>query len=365
MAGRITDVMHRSMRSRSSESGFTLIELLVAMVVGSIIIGAAFALLTTSQRALKVNEQVVDMQQNVRMAMEILSRDVKMAGFGAPNVTIGNCTSSIVPNDQNPVGADTGSDSVQLLVPTTRADGANRWTLRNATTANGVIQIALQTGDGGAVADMVNAGLTVGSYISIGGAATVQVTNVNPGANTIDVSMIPPPLWFQVEDPVYLLQCIRYQIVPLPDAGNLCLGGAPCLTRGVAGGAGPNAEAPIAQGVEDLQLAYACDGCVALINSGIPDRIIDDQNASNSFDQGDFISNNTWAAAPLTPDKIQMVQIALVARQLQNDQGLGESDKGAMGTGSMTVNADRTLPAVQNYRRRILTKTVETRNVGL
>ncbi len=357
--------MRRSMRSRSSETGFTLIELLVAMVVGSIIVGAAFALLTTSQRALKVNEQVVDMQQNVRMAMELLSRDVKMAGFGAPNATIGNCTSSIVPSDQNLAGADTGSDSVQLLVPTTRADGANRWTLRNATTANGVTQIDLQTGGGGAVADMVSSGLAVGSYITIGGAATAQVTSVNAGSNTIGVTMIPPPLWFQVEDPIYLLQCIRYQIVQLPDAGNLCLGGAPCLTRGVAGAAGPNAEAPIAQGVEDLQLAYACDGCVALINSGIPDGIIDDQNASNSFDQGDFISNNTWATAPLMPDKIQMVQIAIVARQLQNDQGIGESDKGAMGSGLLTVNADRTLPAVQNYRRRILMKTVETRNVGL
>jgi len=350
----------------SDDAGFTLVELLVALMIGVIIVSAGFTVLTSSSLALRSNEQTVDMQQSVRMAMELLSRDMKMAGFGAPGVAIGNCAGAIVPNDQNPAGADTGADSVQLLVPTTKSSGANRWTLRSATGANGTAQIDLQQGGGGAVADMVLAGLTVGSYISIGGAATVQVASVNSGTSSIGISAIPPPLWFQVEDPVYLLQCIRYQVVPQPDAGNLCLGGAPCLTRGVAGiVAGPNAETPIAQGVEDLQLAYACDGCVATINGGIPDQIIDDQNASNSFDQPDFVSNQTWATAPLTPDKIQLVQIALVARQLKNDMGFGETGKAPVGSSQTVLTADRTLPADQNHRRRILMKTVETRNVGL
>jgi type IV pilus assembly protein PilW len=352
-------------RDRSDDAGFTLVEILVALMIGVVIVGAGFAILTSSRLALRSNEQTVDMQQSVRMAMELLSRDMKMAGFGAPGGAIGNCTSAIVPNDQNATGADTGSDSVQLLVPTTKSSGANRWTLRTATSANGTTQIDLQQGGGGAVADMVSAGLAAGSYISIGGAATVQVTSVNAGASSIGISTIPPPLWFQMEDQVYLLQCIRYQVVPQPDAANLCLGGAPCLTRGVVGGTGPNAETPIAQGVEDLQLAYACDGCVATINGGIPDRIIDDQNGSNSFDQGDFLSDKTWATAPLTPDKIQLVQIALVVRQLKDDMGFAETGKVPVGSSQTVLTADRTLPADQNNRRRILTKTVETRNVGL
>lgn len=352
-------------RSPGREQGVTLIELLVGITVGVIIIGAAFTTLTITQKSLRANEQTVGTQHNVRMAMEMLSRDIKMAGFGSPSVTIGNCSQAIMPNDQNPTGADSGPDSVQLLVPMTRASGANRWTLRAATTSAGTTQILLQTGGGGAVADMVLSGLANGSYISIGGSATVSVTTFNTSTNSIDVS-VPPPVWFQNEDPVYLLQCIRYQVVPLPDAGNLCLGSAPCLTRGVAGVTnGPNAEAPIAEGVEELQLAYACDGCVATINSGIPDRIIDDQNASNSFDQADFLSNVTWATTPRTPDKIQLVQIALVARQSKDDQGIGETNGASIGSSAMAVGPDRTLPADSKHRRRLLTKTVETRNVGL
>jgi len=349
----------------SREQGFTLVEILVGMMVSVVVIGAAFTTMTMTQKSLRANEQTVGTQQNVRVAMEMLSRDMKVAGFGSPATAIGNCSQAIVPSDQNPAGVDSGPDSVQLLVPVARLSGANRWTLRAATSAGGTNQILLQTSGGGAVADMVASGLVTGSYVSIGGAATVQVSAYDAGSNSLNVS-IPPPLWFQIEDPVYLLQCIRYRIVQAPDPGNICLGGAPCLTRGVAGvTAGPNAEAPIAEGVEDLQLAYACDGCVATINSGIPDRIIDDQNASNSFDQADFLSNVSWTTAPRTPDKIQLVQIVLVARQSMADQGFGETNQMVVGSPAMVVSADRTLPADANHRRRLLTKTVETRNVGL
>ncbi len=360
---------HWSTRSQhKDQEGFTLIELLVGMVIGVIVIAAAFTTLTMTRKALRANEQTVDMQQNIRVAMELLSRDIKLAGFGSPGVNIGNCTNAIVPNDQNPTGVDAGPDSIQLLVPITKTTGNNRWTLRTATGTAGVTQINLQTGGGGAVADMTNSGLAVGSYVSLGGSATAQVSAFDSSANTINVS-IPPPLWFQAEDPIYLLQCIRYRVVSAPSPpDDPCFGRYPCLTRGVAGAVppSPNVETAIAEGVEDLQLAYACDGCVAAINSGIPDRNIDDQNASTSFDQADFLSNVPWTAAPLTPDKIQLVQIALVARQSKDDQGFGEGNGAAVGSSAVTLPGnDRTLPADPIHRRRVLTKTVETRNVGL
>ena len=353
-------------RGSTKQAGFTLIELMIGLVVATIVVAAAFTILTTTSKALRANEQVVGAQQNIRMAMELLTRDIKLAGFGNPGVTIGNCNYPIVPQDQNVTGADTGADSVQLLVPTTRTDLTNtdpkRWTLSVKTGTAGITQITLQPG---AVADMVSSGLVANqSYISIGGSATALVTGLSATASTLNVA-IPPPLWFQQEDQVYLLQCIRYQVVPLPDAGNLCGGTAPCLTRGVAGvTTGPNAEAPIAEGIEDLQLAYACDGCVATINNGIPDRIIDDVNPPPGFDQGDFLSNVPWNAAPLTPDKIKLVQVTLVARQSKNDEGFGESMQVSVASPALFVSGDHTLPADPNHRRRLLVKTVDTRNIG-
>ena len=351
-------------RCRTGQAGFTLIELMIGMAVAVIVMAAAFTILTTTSRSLQANERIVDTQHNLRVAMDLLVRDLKLAGFGNPGVPVGNCTNGIVPADNTPTGADTGADSVQLLVPTTRSTGTNRWTLLNATASTGTTRITLQPG---AVTDMQTSGLTANvSYVSIGGSATAQVTAFNASASTVDVS-IPPPLWFQQNDPVYLLQCIRYRVVNAPDPGNLCGGVTPCLTRGVAGAVAPNpsAEAVIAEGIEDLQLAYACDGCVTAINSGIPDRIIDDQNGSNSFDQADFLSNVPWTTAPLTPDKIQLVQVALVAKQSKNDGGFGETGKATVGSGALTVTSDHTLPADANHRRRVLIRSVETRNVGL
>ena len=349
-------------RGSTEQAGFTLVEVMVGLIVAAVVVAAGFTILSTTNKSLQANEQVVDMQQNVRMAMEMLTRDIKSAGFGSPGVAIGNCTNAIVPGDQNALGIDTGPDSVQLLVPVTRASGSNRWTLSGPTASSGATTITLQPG---AVTDMVNSGLVANqSYISIGGAATVLVTGLNATASTLTVS-IPPPLWFQVADQIYLLQCMRYRVVLAPDPANLCGGNAPCLTRGVAGVVtGPNAEGPIAEGVEDLQLAYACDGCVTAINNGVPDRSIDDQNGSGGFDQADFLSNVPWTAAPLTSDKIQLVQIALVARQTKNDQVFGEG-MASIGSSPLTVTSDHALPTDSNHRRRMLVRTVETRNVGL
>jgi type IV pilus assembly protein PilW len=355
----------------TGQAGVTLIELMFGLLIGVVVVGAAFSILTMTSKGLRANEQIVDTQQNVRLAMELLARDLKMAGFGNPGVAVGNCTSSIVPSDNTNTGTDSGADSVQVLVPTTRTTGANRWTLSAPTTSGGITSITLQPG---AVTDMVNSGLAQNSYISIGGATTVQVTAQPDQTNSKLTVSIPPPLWFQQEDQVYLLQCIRYRIVPFPDATGLCGdpllqgAGSPCLTRGVAGvTTGPNAEAPIAEGIEDLQLSYACDGCTAF-NSGIPDHIIDDVNTPAGFGQEDFLSNVPWTTAPLTPDKIKLIQIALVARQSKNDQGFGEKSQALIGSAAMAVGpapSDHTLPADPNHRRRVLVKTVETRNVGL
>ena len=71
-----------------NRNGLTLIELLVAMVLSFIIIGAVYGTFTSQQKSYTVQDQVAEAQQNARMAMNILMRDIRMAGYGMPDTGI-------------------------------------------------------------------------------------------------------------------------------------------------------------------------------------------------------------------------------------------------------------------------------------
>ncbi|NWF91955.1 MAG: PilW family protein [Syntrophaceae bacterium] len=67
--------------STFGEKGITLIELLVALIIFGFAIGAIYRLFIVQTRAYTVHEEVVDVQQNVRSAMEVMLRDLRMTGY--------------------------------------------------------------------------------------------------------------------------------------------------------------------------------------------------------------------------------------------------------------------------------------------
>lgn len=85
-------------RANLSKKGITLIELLVVLVMGGIIIAGIYRVFIAQSRAYVVQDQVVEVQQNIRSAMEILLRDLRMAGFNGDNTPL---ATSITPGDNN------------------------------------------------------------------------------------------------------------------------------------------------------------------------------------------------------------------------------------------------------------------------
>src|SRR4030067_1285813 len=73
----------RDMNQRTiiNRKGLTIIELLVALVIFSIVIAGTYRLFISQSRAYTVQDQVVETQQSIRSAMEILLRDLRMTGF--------------------------------------------------------------------------------------------------------------------------------------------------------------------------------------------------------------------------------------------------------------------------------------------
>jgi prepilin-type N-terminal cleavage/methylation domain-containing protein len=64
-----------------NKNGVSLVELLVALVICGMVVAGAYRFFVTQTNAYSVQDQVIEAQQNVRLAMEILLRDLRMAGY--------------------------------------------------------------------------------------------------------------------------------------------------------------------------------------------------------------------------------------------------------------------------------------------
>lgn len=67
-------------RAYRAGRGFGLVELMIAMVLGIIVIGAAFAIFQSSQSTFRSNEGLARIQESARAAFELMSRDIRAAG---------------------------------------------------------------------------------------------------------------------------------------------------------------------------------------------------------------------------------------------------------------------------------------------
>jgi prepilin-type N-terminal cleavage/methylation domain-containing protein len=66
--------------------GVTLIELMIALMMSGILIAALYRTFIGQQKTYTVQEQVVDMQQNVRISISRMMSEIRMAGFGFGNI---------------------------------------------------------------------------------------------------------------------------------------------------------------------------------------------------------------------------------------------------------------------------------------
>lgn len=100
-------------------NGLTLVELLVVLVLSSLLAGALYKTFIGQQRSYAVQEQVADMQQNVRGAIDLMTRDIRMAGYRKDVLdSLGNIngfTEVITPaNNANNIGRN--DDQITIII---------------------------------------------------------------------------------------------------------------------------------------------------------------------------------------------------------------------------------------------------------
>jgi len=229
-----------------NRKGITLIELLVALSVSGILVAGLYKTFISQQHTYTVQDQVVDMQQNVRLAINRMTRELRMAGFGRMGAS-----------DSNFFGAGPINGSNMVLNP-----GGGGTSLTVVEAYGQAVTTLAPNADGnppalGQTYILVNdvSGFNTGSkkYICINGTDSVQIKSIN--GKQIDLDNKTPlssTEQHQPGEPVYLIQAITYSIGPSE--------GKSCLLRDDHLGAGPQ---PVAENVENIEFRNP-DGSIPL-----------------------------------------------------------------------------------------------------
>ena len=70
----------------SNSKGFTLVELMISVAMTGIILAAVYSVYTLQQKTYTVQDQVVEMQQNIRAATLTMVPEFRMAGFNPTGI---------------------------------------------------------------------------------------------------------------------------------------------------------------------------------------------------------------------------------------------------------------------------------------
>ena len=74
-----------------TQKGFTLIEMLIALAIGSLLLASLYNFYLTQKKTHDLREQIAEMQQNARVGMALMVREIRLAGYnptGIPGVGI-------------------------------------------------------------------------------------------------------------------------------------------------------------------------------------------------------------------------------------------------------------------------------------
>lgn len=330
------------------EQGVTLIELMIVLVIAAFLVAGIYSLFITQHRSYTVQDQVAGVQQDARVALDIMARDIRMAGFliGSQGFNVNTYTFAVTPNNG---GGSPPASNPDVITVVAAADqfmsGVNPVTVRNVdvSTKGATLGVHNPVTDTWSDAD-------IGSFfdddkkkfVAFEGNSTlyqIQPSGINGQILTLNSS--PPVSLATILDStvsppregarVYRVKAITYSAINpttgVPD-------GVLRRDENTGNGAQPLAGDGITTFVEDLQFTYQVQG------------------------QTDpTLWYNTPAAAGATNDAIRMVRIDLVVRTAVPDP------KDTTFTQPPLRDHTSGLNGPDGFRRRVYTTVVKVRNL--
>ena len=329
------------MTSRArNERGFTLIELLIATAVLGVVSSQIFMVLNTQKRVYISNERVLDVQEDSRTVLDLLTFDTRMAGFMVPKIA----AVSSVDGGANAADSFCISDVSYFDFPT---GGAVSLSLDNASEPFDMAPVVSFAGNNAVNAasldvDGVNGtndfgGVGRGIILSDGARShCARITSIvgnqitytppRPGAGwVVGSTRVVPAVIYEHND-----------MNALPPALPLSL-----TRNGLA----------LATGVEDLQVEYWVDNSpIGLLNG-----VVDD---ATEFPVDNL--NNQPGGATMDTSAIRRIRLSVITRTDQTEGGVSQE----FNTQRRPANANRVQSNVADqFRRRRFRTSVLARNL--
>jgi type IV pilus assembly protein PilW len=306
-------------------AGFTLIELLVAIALGLVILAGLFRTFKVQQDSYLIQDQISAMQQNLRAAMYMITRDLQMAGYytnfdrnsktmdwnGDGTNETGRPLIFAVNNVTTGGGIKNNTDMI-VIVKASREEGRLLTSAENA--SGNSISLSSWNLDTESGDDLNITGKKYGVLVK-NDLSYAELFHLDNSGN------ITSPLTenYTTNDRVHRADIIIYRVDDSTPT-------RPCLVRRNLGN--DNGYQVIAENIDNLQFRYQ-------------------------------LNDGTWVNDPAgSQARVRAVEVLLVARTAFAQRGYRD-------TNSITFG-DYTIPAPNDaYRRKMLTSIVKTRNIGL
>ena len=349
--------------------GFSLLELMIAMVLGLLLVAGAITMFISNKRIYNEQESMSRLQENARFAIDILLKDIRMAGYSGCSSDMSNVVDHVdgARDDDsllNFSNAVEGSESRANWEPSdsTQTVGATMWPNTDGISVRYLKDLGLDVGTpympttSGALHISTNSGLSQGEVIAVAdcdSADIFSISNSNPDSGTLvhntGANSAGPKNATKDFQKKYLGDASVVKFVSRRYIVGTGASGQPALFRYEYAKDGEDSDGDgntteflyvgqeLIEGVENMQLLYGEDT------------------------SGDKIADTYVDAANVTSwDNVVAVRLALLIRTINQSFSTDTATYtllGGTGNGGYTV----TSPG-DNRRRRIFTTTIQIRN---
>lgn len=327
------------MRQQRSQRGFTLIEMMVALVLFAAVTAGMMSVAVTMTNGYRDQEVTIATETSTRSAIEFMSQGLRGAspGVSDPNkvTDVTSCVATAQNNafrvEQNlaVVGLASTPDAFTVVMPvgqvlttTTSTFTGTSVNVSNAAELSVDDQVLVTDHDVGSIMRIASKAGNTLTMAAFGGCGTTA---------------------FPVGSTVIRVMRARFSV------GFLAGENVPMLFMDADAEGGAFIPEPIAEGIEDMQIAVGID-------DNPVDKVIGVENAS-AANADEWVGNNLGDTPYTNQAGVRAIRITLVARTAKEATGINAYKLPAI--------EDRVANALtDNFRRRILSSTIEVRNLG-